>query len=163
MLSLNRNEKVYCENCGTQTTGLNLVRHKNRCTSLTRCSCTNFPTVSGAEMNYYFAKKHSKATARVVYSCKKCDKYFHSFYNLREHKRKEHVSQRSPRAQNVDVAHVMGDVDDNSLKENYWKRAKTSWLTVRWRTGDTESTTLPWILWTRKIMMCSTVSNVQLS
>ena len=144
---INRNEKVYCEDCGTQTTGLNLARHKKRCTSLTSCSCTNFSTESRAEMKYYFAKKHSKATASVVSSWKKCDKYFHSFYNLREHKRKEHGSQRISGAQNVGVADVMGDVDDNSLKENNWKRANTSWLTVRWILGDTESPTLPWILW----------------
>ena len=45
-----------------------------------------------------------------------CDKEFHSFYNLRDYKRKEHGAQRGSGAQYVDIAHVMRDVDDNSLK-----------------------------------------------
>ena len=68
-------------------------------------------------MNYDIAKKHSSATARVVYKRKKCNNDFHSFYNLWEHKRKELGAQRGSGTQNIDVAHVMGDIDDNSLKE----------------------------------------------
>ena len=30
-------------------------------------------------MNYHIAKKHSKATAKVVHDYKICDKDFHSF------------------------------------------------------------------------------------
>ena len=36
---------------------------------------------------------------------------------MREHRRKEHGPQRGSRAQSVDVAQPMGDVDDKSLKE----------------------------------------------
>ena len=68
-------------------------------------------------MSYQIAKKQSKATARVVQKCKTCDNGFHSFYNLREHRRKNHEPQRGSRDQNVDVADVMWDVDDKSLKE----------------------------------------------
>ena len=32
-----------------------------------------------------------------------------------------------------------------------WKRAQIFWLTPWWTMGDTEFTTLPWILWIRKI------------
>ena len=63
------------------------------------------------------AEKHSKATAMVVHQGRIFDKDFHSFYNLREDKRKEHGAQRGSGAQNVDVAHVIGDVVDNGLKE----------------------------------------------
>ena len=35
---------------------------------------------------------------------------------MREYKRKEHEAQRGSRAQNDDVAHVIGDVDEASLK-----------------------------------------------
>ena len=83
--------------------------------SLTCASCTNFSTNSRAESNYHIAEKHSKAAARVVHKCQIYDKDFHSFYNLREHKRK-HGAQRGSGAQNVDVTQLMGDVDDNSLK-----------------------------------------------
>ena len=72
-------------------------------------------------MKYHLAKKHSKATAAVVYKCKLLDKDFHGFYNLREHKRKEHGAQRGSGARNVDIAHVMVDVDENSLREELEK------------------------------------------
>ena len=68
-------------------------------------------------MIYDIAKKHSNATARVVHKCKLCDKDFHSFYILREHKRKEHGAQSGSGAESVDVAQLMGYVDDNCLKE----------------------------------------------
>ena len=42
MLSLNRNEKVLCETCGTQTTKPNLARHKKRC-SVGTLYCTTVP------------------------------------------------------------------------------------------------------------------------
>ena len=42
MPSLNRYEKVTCENCGTQTTKLNLARHRKRCSAGT-LHCSNVP------------------------------------------------------------------------------------------------------------------------
>ena len=116
---LKRNEKVNCKNCGTQTTRLNLARHRKKCSagSLKCSSCTNFSTKSRAERNDHIAKKHSEETARVVNECRISDKYFDSFYNLQEHKWKEHGGQRVSGSQSVDVAHFMGDVDDISLME----------------------------------------------
>ena len=38
-------EKVTCENCGTQTTNLNLACHKKSCSAGTMC-CTQSPTFS---------------------------------------------------------------------------------------------------------------------
>ena len=120
MPGVNRNEKTTCENWGTQTTKRNIVWFKSRCSvgSLTCLSCINFSTKSRAEMNYHIGKKHSKGAARVVHKGKICDKDCHSSYSRREHKRKEHGAQRFSWAQNVDVEHVMGDVDDKSLKED---------------------------------------------
>ena len=96
MVFFNRNKKVKCEICGTQTTRLSLAHHKKRFSarSFSFSSCTNFSTKSRAELNYHIAKKHSKATASVVRKCKIYDEDFHSFYNLRDHKRKEHGAQR---------------------------------------------------------------------
>ena len=76
MPPLNRNEKINCENCGAPTTKRN-VRHKTRCSagSLTRPSCTKLSTKSRSEKNYHIAKKHSKATARVVHKGKICDRH----------------------------------------------------------------------------------------
>ena len=61
MPSLNRNEKVTCENCGTQTTKLNLARHKKSYSAGTLyCThCPNFSTKSQSDLNYPIAKKHS--------------------------------------------------------------------------------------------------------
>ena len=80
MSGLNRKEKVICENCRTQTTKRNTVRYKTRCSagSLPCHSCTNFSTKFRAETKYLIAKKHHKATARIVQKCKICDKEFHS-------------------------------------------------------------------------------------
>ena len=68
-------------------------------------------------MKFHNAKKNFKATAGVVHKCKICDKNFHSFYNLREHKRKENGAQRGSGARNVDNTQLVGVVDENSLKE----------------------------------------------
>ena len=53
MLSLNQNEQVTCENCGTQTTKLNLARHKKSCSvgSLYCTHCPNFSTKSQNDLN----------------------------------------------------------------------------------------------------------------
>ena len=61
MPSLNRNEKVICRNCGTQTTKLNLARHKKKCSvgTLYCTQCPNFSTKSQNDLNYQIAKKHS--------------------------------------------------------------------------------------------------------
>ena len=61
MPSLNRYEKVTCENCGTQTTKLNLARHKMSCSAGT-LFCTQRPnlcTKSYDGLNYHISKKHS--------------------------------------------------------------------------------------------------------
>ena len=68
-------------------------------------------------MKYHIAKKQSKATVSVSHNCRNCDKDFHSFYLSWEHKPKEHGAERSSGAQNDVVEHVLGNVDDNSLKE----------------------------------------------
>ena len=68
MPSLNRNEKVTCNNFGTQTTELNLARHKKGCSAgKMYCSqCPNFSTKSETNLNYYIAKKHSSRKLDVT-------------------------------------------------------------------------------------------------
>ena len=112
-------KKIACENGVTRTTNKNNVRHMKRWSagSSTFPCLTNSSTESRAEMNCQLAKKHPEATARVVRKCKKCDKNLHSFYLLREHKSKEYGAQRSSSAQKFDMTQLMGDADDNSLKE----------------------------------------------
>ena len=146
MHSLNRKEKVICENCGTKTT-LNLAHHKKRCSAGSHAcsSCASFSAKSRAGVKYHISKKHSIANARIVHRFKVYDKHFHSFFNWREHKRKENEAQRNSGTQNVIVAHVMGDVDYNSLKEEMetCKHFLVDSEMERWMFE-----TLPWILWT---------------
>ena len=125
MLGFNRNGKNTCENYWTQTTEKNKAGHKRRRSagSLTRLSCINYSTNSQLETIRHLNKKHSKTTDGVVHKCKICDKNFNGFYNVREHKRKEHGAHRNSSSQNADVTQLTGDVDENSPKQELktWK------------------------------------------
>ena len=85
--SLNRYEKVTCENCGTQTTKLNLARHKKSCSAVTLyCThCPNFSTKSQTDLNYHIAKKHSAPELDVTFKCKLCYQEF-----PRQHRNTQH-------------------------------------------------------------------------
>ena len=95
MPSLNRNEKVTCENCGTQTTKLNLARHKKRCSvgTLFCTQCANFSTETQNDQNYHFAKKHSASKSDINFKCKLCFLEFPGFYALRQHRNTQHGMQ----------------------------------------------------------------------
>ena len=119
MPSLNRNDKVTCENCGTQTTKLNLARHKKRCSAGTLyCTqCPNFSSLSQDDLNYLIAKQHSAAGPSKTYKCNLCHAEFPGFYALRQHKNTQHGTQFGFGASNIDVEDIVGDVDDQSLRE----------------------------------------------
>ena len=95
MPSLNRNVKVTCENCGTQTTKLNLARHKKRCSvgTLHCTQCPNFSTKSQNYLNYHIAKKHSAPKPHVTFKCKLCYQEFPGFYALSQHRNTKHGMQ----------------------------------------------------------------------
>ena len=82
MPSLIRNEKITCENCGTQTTRNNIVRHKKRCSvgTLYCTPCLNFSTKTHKDLNYHIAKKHSAPKLGVTFKCKLCYQEFPGFY-----------------------------------------------------------------------------------
>ena len=92
MPSLNRNEKVTCENCGVQITKYHLARHKKSCSAGTLyCSkCPNFFTESRDDLNYHIAKQHSAAGPSKSYKCNLCYAEFPGFYALRQHKNTQH-------------------------------------------------------------------------
>ena len=119
MLSLNRNEKVTCENCGTQTTKPNLARHKKRCSfgTLYCTHCPNFSTKTQNDLNYHNAKKHSAPKLEVTFKCKLCYREFPEFYALSQHRNTQHGMQIGSRTRDVVVEHIVGDVDDHSLRE----------------------------------------------
>ena len=89
MPSLNRYEKVTCENCGTQTTKLNLARHKKSCSAGT-LYCTQFPkfsTKSQDDLIYHIAEKDSAPKLDFTFNFKLCYAEFPGFYPLGQHKK----------------------------------------------------------------------------
>ena len=119
MPSLNQNEKVTCENCCTQTTKLNLARHKKRCSvgTLYCTQCSNFSTKSHNDLKYHIAKKHSAPKLDVPFKCKLCDQVFPGFYALPQHRNTQHGMQIGSRTRDVGVEHIVGDVEDHRLRE----------------------------------------------
>ena len=119
MPSLNRNEKVTCAKCGTQTTKPNLARHKKSCSAGT-LYCTQFPnfsTKSQIDLIYHIAKKHSAPEPDITFKSKLCYAEFPGFYALRQHKNTQDGPQMGFGASNIDVEVLAGDVHDQSLSE----------------------------------------------
>ena len=119
MPSLIRKEKVSCEHCGTLVTRINLSRHKKRCLAGTLyCTqCPNFSTLSQDDLKYQVAKKQSFPRPSITYKCKLCHAEFPGFYALRQHKNTQHGTQVGFGASSIDVEDIVGDVDDQSLRE----------------------------------------------
>ena len=119
MPSLIRKEKVSCEHYGTQVTRQNLLRHKKRCSAgiLYSTQCPNFSTLSQGNLKHHVAKKHSVPRHSITYKCKLCYAEFPGFCALRQHKSTRDGTQISFRASNIDVEDIVGDVDDQSLRE----------------------------------------------
>ena len=116
MPSLNRYEKVTCENCGTQTTKFNLARHKKSCSggTLYCTQCPSFSTKSQNHLNYHIAKKHSAPKLDVTFKCKRC---YQEFYALRQLRNTQHGMQIGSGSRDVDAEHIVGDVEDHNWRE----------------------------------------------
>ena len=119
MPALDRNVKYSCENCETLVTKKNPSRHKSRCSGGTLCcpKRLNFTAKSRDDLNYHIAKQHSAAGPSKTYKCNLCHAEFPSFYALRQHKNTQHGKQIGFGASNIDVENIVGDVDDQSLRE----------------------------------------------
>ena len=119
MPAVDRNFKVTCENCGTSITKKHLSRHKLSFSGGTLyCpKCPKISTKSGDGLYYHIAKQHSAAGPSITYKCKLCHAEFPGFYALRQQKNTQHGTQFGFGASNIDVEHIVGDVDDQSLRE----------------------------------------------
>ena len=117
--SLIRKQKLTCENCGTQTTRNNFVRHKKRRSvgTLYCTQCPTFSTKSQNDLNYHIAKKHSARKPDITFKSKLCYQEFPGFYALRQHRNTQHGMQIGSRTRDVDVEHIVGDVEDHRLRE----------------------------------------------
>ena len=120
MPSLNRYEKVNCENCGNRITKLNLALHRKSCSAGT-LYCTQSPsffTKSQIDLNHRFAKKHIAPKLDITFKCKLCYAEFTGFYALREHKNTQHGTPIGFGASNNDVEDIiLEDVDKQRLTE----------------------------------------------
>ena len=112
-------KKNTCENCGTQTTKHNLARHKKRCSvgTLYCTHCPSFSTKSQNDLNYHIAKKHSAPKPEVTFKCKPCYQEFPGFYALCQPRNTQHGMQIGSGTRDVDVEHIVGDVDDHKLRK----------------------------------------------
>ena len=119
MPALDRNEKITCDKCGTQTTKKNIVRHKTRCSAGTLfCTqCPNFSTTSQTDLNYNIAKKHSASGPKNNPTCKECSIEFPSFYSLRHHKQRYYTAETTTSGEKADMQSIADAGDDKSLEE----------------------------------------------
>ena len=119
MPALDRNDKVTCGHCGTLVTKKNLFRHKSRCSggALYCPKCRNFCTKSREDIIYHITKKHSVPRLSITYKCRLCHEEFLGFFALRQHKNTQHGTQIGFGTSNIDVEDIVGDVDDQSLRE----------------------------------------------
>ena len=121
MPSLNRYEKATCENCGTQTTKLNLACPKKSCSAGT-LYCTqgpNFSTKSQNDLNYHIAKKHSAPKLDVTFKCNLCFQEFPGLYALRQHRNTQRGMQFGSGIRYRNVQHIVGDDEDHSVREEF--------------------------------------------
>ena len=119
MPGLDRNVKVTCGNWRTSVTQKILYRHISRCSggTLYCTQCPNFPTLSEDDLNYHFAKKHSVPRPSRTYKYTLTHTEFLGFYVLRQHKNTQHRTKIAFGGRNIDVEDIMGDVDDQNLRE----------------------------------------------
>ena len=90
MPSLNKNEKVKCEDCGKEYRRDNAARHRKSCVrGVISCPECNYCTYNQQEMNFHTSKKHVKSNPKST-KCVSCEKEFASYYSLQQHRKKDH-------------------------------------------------------------------------
>ena len=123
--SLNRYEKVTCEKCGTQTAKLNLARDRKRC---------SVGTLYVGTLNFIFSPQNHKmiwitkllrSTApRNLMSLSSVNFVIKSFEDSTIYVSIETFKRecRSDQEQEMDVEQIVGDVENNSLREELCSR-----------------------------------------
>ena len=90
MPSLNRNEKVKCEDCGKEYRRDHAARHHKSCArGVISCPECNYCTYNQQEMKLHTSKKHVKSNPKST-KCVSCEKEFPSYYSLQQHRKKDH-------------------------------------------------------------------------
>ena len=78
--------------------------------------CPNFSEIQN-DLKYHIARKHSARTLGVTFKCKLCYQKFPGFYALRQHRKTQHGMLIGSGTRDVDVEHIVGDVEDDILRE----------------------------------------------
>ena len=97
----------------------NTIPHKKKCSvgTLFCTQCPNVSTKTQNDLNYHIAKKHSAQKLDATFKCKLCYQEFPGSHALRQHINTQHGMQIGPGTRDVDVEHIVGDVEDHSLRE----------------------------------------------
>ena len=119
MPSLKRDLEVTCENCGTQTTSLDLALQRKSCSAgnLYCIQCPNFSTKSKTDLNYHIAKQHSAAGPKNDHTFKEYSIEFPSFYSVRHHKQRYYTAGTISSGKEVDMQSLANAGDDKSWEE----------------------------------------------
>ena len=78
---------------------------------------SHFSTKSVNDLNYHIAKKHSAPKLDFTFKCTLCYQELPGFYALRQHRNTQHRMQIGSGTREVDVKHIVGDVEDHRLRE----------------------------------------------
>ena len=113
---LYRCEKVTCETCGTQTTKLNLARH-TRVVLLVHCFVPSVPISPPNPKNIWLTILLRSTKFDVTFQSKLSHQEFPGSYALRQHRNTQHGMQIGSGTRDVDVGHIVGDLEDYSLGE----------------------------------------------
>ena len=76
-----------------------------------------FSTKYQNDLNYHIAKNLSAPKLDVTFKCKLCHQEFAGIYSLRQHRNTQGRMQIGSRTRDVDVEHIVGDVEDHRLRE----------------------------------------------
>ena len=70
------------------------------------------------DLNYHIAKKHSAPKLDVTFKCKLCCQEFPGFYAVCQHRNTQHGMQIGSGTRDVVVEHIVGDVEDQRMRED---------------------------------------------
>ena len=79
--------------------------------------CPNFSAKFQNDLHYHIAKMHSAPKLDVMFQCNLCYQEFPGFYALRQRRNTQHGIQIGSRTKDVYVEHIVGDVEDQRMRE----------------------------------------------
>ena len=84
---------------------------------LIHCIVLTVPISSQNPKTIWVTTLHSAPKPDVTFKCKLCFQAFPGFYALRQHRNTQHGMQIGSGTRDADVEHIVGDVEDHSLRE----------------------------------------------